>query len=365
MSGSLPADVILEPRLGPRTSKNRGRTTVGSVQAVYFDVRDRNTNALVGGATGVAGFYWLPGTIGQDSEAQPLDLVEIAPGTWLGWVPVDLPGTFTVWVSIETPSRQTAEIVFDATSLGNIPVSTGTPTYAAVQAVAGAAGASAAMWVDRKYKPITDDLAARVAAQEALTSYVEPAITAMTASPSVLEVGASAASVTLTVLRNRMDLPVNISGSSTVTIPAGETSVVLQGPFTADAAWAATVTDPSPPPGQPATAAAGASLSFRHKRYWGVSASATPDDAAILAMASEFATASSPRQVATLSPANQFVVYAQPADWPIAASVGFGVVATTAFTDTIRDLVNASGATASYRIHVLTYRLDITEEFTF
>jgi hypothetical protein len=345
MSGSLPADVILEPRLGPRSSKNRGRTTVGSAQPVYFDVRDRNTGDLVPGATGVAGIYWLPGTVGQDSEAQPLSLVEISPGTWMGLVPVDLPGTFTVWGSIETPSRQTAEIVFDATSLGNIPVSTGTPAYSAVQAVAAAAAASATAWLNRHLQPQIDGQADRLAALEALTSYVEPVIAAFAAAPSLLEVGASAASVTLTVTRNRMDLPVTITGSSTATIPAGEPSVAVPGPFTAAAAWTATVTDPAPPPGQNPTATAPAALAFRLRSYRGAVASPAPSDAEIRALADALGTGRVIRETTIDCGSGAYIVLVFPTAWGAAPdTIDLYGLPVDAISVTQRAVVNAAGA---------------------
>lgn len=204
-------------------------------------------------------------------------------------------------------------------------------------------------------------LDARLAALE----YVAPVVSALSVSPAVAEVGATVTSVVLTVTRNRMDLPVTITGDAAGTIPAGQSSATLTGSWTADATWTATVTDPAPPPGLPTSGSRSVALPFRLRRYWGVSDSATPDDAAIRAMASEFATPSSGRRTATLSPAGQYVVYAQPADWPIAASVGFGSLTTNAFTDTVRNFTNASGATESYRVRVLSYPLSVTEEFTF
>lgn len=199
----------------------------------------------------------------------------------------------------------------------------------------------------------TVTLAQRLAALE----YAPPAVSGLTASPAVAEIGATLTSVTLTVTRNRPDLPAVISGAEAGVIPPGQFSLTLAGSWTADATWTATVTDPAPPPGLPASGSRSVTLPFRLRRYWGLTASATPDDAAIRALASELATVSSGRRSATLSPAGQYVVYAQPAAWPIADSVVVGGFATTAFTDTLRDLVSPTGHAEPYRIRVLTYPL--------
>ncbi|EHM03456.1 hypothetical protein HMPREF9946_00104 [Acetobacteraceae bacterium AT-5844] len=206
-----------------------------------------------------------------------------------------------------------------------------------------------------------EQLSQRIASLE----YIPPAITAIRLSPAVVERGDTVPSVTVTVERNRLDLPADISGAATAQIPAGETSVAIPGLWAADAGFIATVRDPAAPTGHPDTATAQANLSFRWRRFSGVLNTHTPTDADILALSSEFATASSGRKSATLSPSGQYVVYAQPADWPIAASVTVGAVTSTAFTDTMRMLVNASGAAVPYRIRVLTYPITVSEEFIF
>jgi hypothetical protein len=169
MSGTA-LDVLLEPRLGPRKSARRQRVTIGSDVPVWFDVRDDQTGALVPGATGVAALYWLPGTVEDESAAQPLTAVETTPGTWQVVVPASVPGTYTVWLSIATPIVQTAEAIFDVSSIGQVTLtSTGTPDWGQVQAVAAAAAVSAALPEAQRAgtkagadaaKPFADDAAA-------------------------------------------------------------------------------------------------------------------------------------------------------------------------------------------------------------
>jgi hypothetical protein len=169
MSGTA-LDVLLEPRLGPRKSARRQRVTIGSDVPVWFDVRDDQTGALVPGATGVAALYWMPGTVEDESAAQPLTAVETAPGTWQVVVPTAVPGTYTVWLSIATPIVQTAEAIFDVSSIGQVTLtSTGTPDWGQVQAVAAAAAVSAALPEAQRAgtkagadaaKPFADDAAA-------------------------------------------------------------------------------------------------------------------------------------------------------------------------------------------------------------
>jgi hypothetical protein len=169
MSGTA-LDVILEPRLGARKSARRQRVTIGSDVPVWFDIRDDQTGALVPGATGVAALYWLPGTVEDESAAQPLTAVETTPGTWQVVVPAGVPGTYTVWLSIAEPIAQTAEAIFDVSSIGQVTLtSTGTPDWGQVQAVAAAAAVSAALPEAQRAgtkagadaaKPFADDAAA-------------------------------------------------------------------------------------------------------------------------------------------------------------------------------------------------------------
>jgi hypothetical protein len=354
MSGTYPA-VVMRARIGAVNTARRARVNIGSDVRIFVDVTNALTGLPVENITVPAALYWLPGTSADLSAGQPAEVSLFAPGVLTFVVPAEISNTYAFWIGIEGPIRTAYDGAFDVSSNG-VPsgLTFAVSQWNEVLAAAAASGASAAGWTYR-------ELAPRLAALEALTSYVVPTLSAFTAAPAVAEVGASVASVVLTVTRNRMDLPVAITGASTATIPAGQTSVTVPGPFTAAATWTAMVTDPSPPPEQLATATRPVTLSFQSRRYWGVSASATPDDAAILAMASEFATAASARKTVDLTLAAQRPVLAQPAAWPIAVTIRIAGFDYTNFTDTVRDLTNASGGVVSYRVRVLDNLLGTAE----
>ncbi|MFC0407904.1 hypothetical protein [Roseomonas elaeocarpi] len=214
-------------------------------------------------------------------------------------------------------------------------------SFGAIKAQGAAAAAEAAQAV---IGGTVDRVTALEAAVAAL-SYVAPDITGFSASPSVVEKGASVASVVLTVARNRTDLPVAITGASTATIPAGQTSVTVNGPFTAAASWTATITDGK------ATDTATASLAFQDKAYWGTSAKATLTSADILALGnSAFATGLGSRSVTYDATGGKYPFYAYPASFGTPAAVTVGGLGFSDFSVTDQAFTNASGATSTYRV---------------
>jgi uncharacterized protein (DUF433 family) len=146
MSGSLPADVILEARVGVGPVAGRRRISLGSDAIISVTVLDSQTRKPLAGATGQSALYWLPGTVGDLSVAQPLVPIEAAPGDWRMTVPGRIPGSHVTWFSIERPVRKTVVLVFDVGSAGQLSL-TGTRTipWSNIEAVAAAAGASAAL----------------------------------------------------------------------------------------------------------------------------------------------------------------------------------------------------------------------------
>jgi hypothetical protein len=144
MSGSIPPDVFLRPRLGAAASQRRQRKFIGSDVYVYFDVVSSLTGALVPGATGLAAWYWLDATEGDDSPAQPVELVEITPGTLRMLVHGTTPGTYTAKADVETPSSQAATLTFDVLDDGTIEfVGTSQVPWNDVLAAGAGAGAAA------------------------------------------------------------------------------------------------------------------------------------------------------------------------------------------------------------------------------
>ncbi len=100
--------------------------------------------------------------------------------------------------------------------------------------------------------------------------------------------------------------------------------------------------------GTQSNASSSRSVSFSHYRYWGVSASATLDDAALIALSKEFSV--SRAQTRSFTPAGQYIYVAY------LATGGDATFTVNGFLDTSwvlvqRDLVNASGYSSMFRIY--------------
>jgi hypothetical protein len=237
MSGTA-LDVILVPRLGAWKSARRQRVTIGDDVPVWFDVRDDLTGAVVAGATGVSAIYWLPSTVGSDSAAQPLEPVEVTPGTWLVQVPTVAPGTYVVWFSIEGPTRQRVEIPFDVSSFGDLTAGAAvTVPWSTVQAAAAAAGASAAVPEARRVATEVGAAAAVPAALEAIAPAREEIETKRAEVESNAADAAQSAAIASAATSFRQidintDTVLTIDHASSILVVTAP-NVVLQGDFSA------------------------------------------------------------------------------------------------------------------------------------
>lgn len=119
-------------------------------------------------------------------------------------------------------------------------------------------------------------------------------------------------------------------------------------PFSTNQSWLLYVND-----GQ-TSATATRSITFTHKRYWGVSGNQQLFDDEIRALSSEFSTNRS--QTRTFAPSGQYLYLAY------LATAGAATITVNGFLDTSwvlvqRDFVNASGYTAEFRIYRSAYPL--------
>lgn len=172
--------------------------------------------------------------------------------------------------------------------------------------------------------------------------YVPINITSFTNDVGTVEIGSTVGSVDLTWGINRNPQTQSIDqgiGSLGVAVRSFEDV----GSFTSSRTYTLIVAD-----GTLSADAATTSVNFRHRRYWGVSASASLNDAAILALSQEFST--NRTQTRTLSPAGQYLYFAYPASFGAATFTVNGLL-NTAWTLETRDVVNASGHTESFRIY--------------
>lgn len=96
------------------------------------------------------------------------------------------------------------------------------------------------------------------------------------------------------------------------------------------------------------TASSTRTITFTHKRYWGVSSSAVIDDAGIIALSSEFSTSRTQTRTLTALAQYLYIVYVDTAG---AASFTVNGFADTSWQLTQRSFTNASGYTTTFRIY--------------
>ena len=206
--------------------------------------------------------------------------------------------------------------------------------------------------------------------------YTQPNLTINTSSALAYEYGASVSvSVSLTwtandagaatTFRYKKDGTV-VQSVSGATPTAFSTSFVLNSAttFTGEADYSQgpqkydNMGDPSGSPIAAGTKTTTNSVVFvpRHKRYWGLSTSASITDAELRTLNSELATS----RVQTrndFTPVNQYIYLAYPASFGLATIKFNGYIATNSWPLTTRNFVNASGYTESYYI----YRTQFTQ----
>lgn len=91
------------------------------------------------------------------------------------------------------------------------------------------------------------------------------------------------------------------------------------------------------------------SVYFWHKRYWGMSASASLDSAGVIALSSELSTGLA-KGAFYVSPSAQSIYYCYPASWGTAAFT-VNNLPNTAWTLTTLSFTNASGNTTTYNVY--------------
>lgn len=163
-----------------------------------------------------------------------------------------------------------------------------------------------------------------------------------------LEVGASAESVVLNWTLSGAESDSQVISNGGGDVPVGTTETTITGPFTDDQSWTLTLADINPID-EEVSATATVALNFRHKRYWGVSASTELTNAEILALSSEFATTND-KSVTYNATGGQYPYFCYPESWGALEAVSVGGLAFSAYTESIQPFTNASGHTESYRV---------------
>jgi hypothetical protein len=202
------------------------------------------------------------------------------------------------------------------------------------------------MWDGVRYVPTTVPDAAALAALDArldILEYVYPDISSLANSVGTVEIGTTVASVNLTWALNKTMTSLSISSPGPGSIaPSLLTYNVTGLSLTTDQSFTVTAGDGTN------TDAAATSVLFRHRRRWGVSATATPDAALIDALAgTEFAT--SRVQTKSLTPSAQYMYFAWPAAWGTPSFTVNGL-AVTGWVQTTISYTNPSGDTTNFDV---------------
>lgn len=178
--------------------------------------------------------------------------------------------------------------------------------------------------------------------------YVAPHINSFTDSVGTVELGTTVTAVTLawTLNKSMTSLALDHGPGSVL----GLTSKPLTGlTLTTETTYTLTAGD-----GQNTTSAQ-TTVAFRNKRYWGVSASESLDNAGILELTSEFAT-NYDKAVTYDATGGKYLYYAFPASFGTPSHVTVGGLPFSDFTVSTLEFTNVSGHTESFNVIRLNNR---------
>lgn len=179
--------------------------------------------------------------------------------------------------------------------------------------------------------------------------YVGMDITSFTVSPSTAEIGSTVASLTFNwVLNKPAATQVITPGSFTVAPPATTLNTPVS--ITSSTVYTLTADDGTAFPGHSDTATA--TVSFRHKVYWGTSGAAFLDSAGILGLGgSAFATGRA--RTFTVDGGGEYIYYAYPNSYDSGGDATFTVngFPTSGWVKTTVSFLNASGNTTLFSVY--------------
>ncbi len=157
------------------------------------------------------------------------------------------------------------------------------------------------------------------------------------------ENGASVASVNLLWAYTGPITSQSLSGTGSVAPALSDRAQVVTGPYTSNTTWIVQGSDGVE------TDTDTTSLTFLNKRYYGVSALTSLNDAQVLALTNELAT--SYTQSRSLSPAAEYTYFAWPTAFGSSPTFTVNGLVNTAWTLVTRSFTNASSYAASYDIY--------------
>lgn len=189
--------------------------------------------------------------------------------------------------------------------------------------------------------PYANTTYASVAAALDFLLYVPTDITSFTNGVGTVEIGTTVNSIQLDWVINK--------GITSQTINQGIGSLATglrtytdTGVFTTTRAYTVTASDGS------TSDNANTTVSFLHKRYWGVSSNTSLTDPQVLALSNEFSTSRS--QSRTFTPSAQYIYFAYPTSFGAATFTVNGLL-NTAWTLVQRAFINASGYSENFNIY--------------
>lgn len=172
--------------------------------------------------------------------------------------------------------------------------------------------------------------------------YVAPQITSFTNSIGTVEIGQTIASVTLNWSLNKAMSTVTLTDVGAITPTSTVTKLLTGLNLTGNKSYTLTAGDGA------STVSRSTTISFAHKRYWGVSATTNPTSADVLALSQEFA--SGKGQGRSMDGQGKYLYFAYPASWGD-ASFKVNGLQSTAWTKSVIAFTNASGNTTNFNVY--------------
>lgn len=179
-----------------------------------------------------------------------------------------------------------------------------------------------------------------------LLFYVAPQITSFTNSVGiggVVEIGSTVTDVTLNWAYNKIMVSASLTDVGAIS-PSLLTYAFSGLSLTSNKTYTLTAGDGTNIVSRSTT------IYFNHKRYWGVNALTTLDDAAIIALANKEFASSRVKSVFSMNGEGKYIYYCYPAAWGEAEFWVNGLL-NTAWTKSVQTFINASGYSASFNVY--------------
>jgi hypothetical protein len=170
----------------------------------------------------------------------------------------------------------------------------------------------------------------------------DPAILSYSLSVGTVEIGSTVTTVVATWAFNKAMESATLTDTTITPDETGHTFSGLN--LTTNKSYTLSCTD-----AEGASASAIRTVSFSHKRYWGVSSETSLDSSEIIALSSEFST-SKVKSVTYNCTGGKYPYFCYLASAGALTNVTVGGLAFSDYTETVQNFTNASGNTSSFRV---------------